>query len=151
MMYFVFWSVLCHVYVTMNSYLSVRVHVGVVAQELLQVVAERMDVSVGELVLVAVTYPGGKYESLNKIKKRNSYPTNIETSFYLNSVQQYKPELNMSSILMSHVLHCPPRLLWQHHVAAQTGMCQSATENADLKRNLPSSTHLQTLPVRIDF
>lgn len=46
----------------MNSYLSVRVHVGVVAQELLQVVAERMDVLVGELVLVAVTYPGGKYE-----------------------------------------------------------------------------------------
>lgn len=55
-------SVLCHVYITMNSYLSVRVHVGVVAQELLQVVADRMDVSVGELVLVAVTYPGGKYE-----------------------------------------------------------------------------------------
>lgn len=55
-----FCSVLCHVYITMNSYLSVRVHVGVVVQELLQVVAERMDVSVGELVLVAVTYPGGK-------------------------------------------------------------------------------------------
>lgn len=52
--------VLCHVYITMNSYLSVRVHVGVVAQELLQVVAERMDVHVGELVLVAVTYPGGE-------------------------------------------------------------------------------------------
>lgn len=47
-------------YITVNSYLSVRVHAGVVAQELLQVVAERMDVSLGELVLVAVTYPGGK-------------------------------------------------------------------------------------------
>lgn len=44
----------------MNSYLSVRVHAGVVAQELLHMVAERMDVSLGELVLVAVTYPGGK-------------------------------------------------------------------------------------------
>ncbi|XP_075883247.1 rap guanine nucleotide exchange factor 5b isoform X1 [Nelusetta ayraudi] len=53
-------EVLCHVYITMNSYLSMRVHAGVVAQELLQVVAERMDVSVGELVLVAVTYPGGR-------------------------------------------------------------------------------------------
>lgn len=53
---------LCHVYITMNSYLSVRVPAGVVAQELLQVVAERMDVSLGELVLVAVTYPGGKQD-----------------------------------------------------------------------------------------
>lgn len=51
---------LCHVYVTMNSYLSMRVHAGVVAQELLQAVAERMDVLLGELVLVAITYPGGK-------------------------------------------------------------------------------------------
>lgn len=38
-----------------------RVHAGVVAQELLQAVAERMDVPQGELVLVTVTYPGGKY------------------------------------------------------------------------------------------
>lgn len=45
----------------MDSYLSVRAHSGVVAQELLQAVAERMDVPQGELVLVAVTYPGGKY------------------------------------------------------------------------------------------
>lgn len=37
-----------------------RAHVGIVAQELLQAVAERMDVPQGELVLVAVTYPGGK-------------------------------------------------------------------------------------------
>ena len=52
---------LCHVYITMDSYLSMRAHPGVVAQELLQAVAERMDVPQGELVLVAVTYPGGKY------------------------------------------------------------------------------------------
>ncbi|XP_061632560.1 rap guanine nucleotide exchange factor 5-like isoform X1 [Phyllopteryx taeniolatus] len=50
----------CHVYITMDSYLSMRAHPGVVAQELLQAVAERMDVSQGELVLVAVTYPGGR-------------------------------------------------------------------------------------------
>lgn len=53
-------TVLCHVYVTMNSYLSMRVHAGVIAQELLQALAERMDVPQGELLLVAVTYPGGK-------------------------------------------------------------------------------------------
>lgn len=51
---------LCHVYITMNSYLSMRVHAGVVVQELLQAVADRMDVPQGELVLVAVTYAGGK-------------------------------------------------------------------------------------------
>ncbi|XP_070822898.1 rap guanine nucleotide exchange factor 5-like [Chaetodon trifascialis] len=53
-------EVLCHVYITMDSYLSMRAHLGVVAQELLQAVAERMDVPQGELVLVAVTYPGGR-------------------------------------------------------------------------------------------
>ncbi|TMS11253.1 Rap guanine nucleotide exchange factor 5 [Larimichthys crocea] len=53
-------EVLCHVYITMDSYLSMRAHTAVVTQELLQAVAERMDVPQGELVLVAVTYPGGR-------------------------------------------------------------------------------------------
>ncbi|XP_072250543.1 rap guanine nucleotide exchange factor 5-like [Leuresthes tenuis] len=53
-------EVLCHIYVTMDSYLSMRVHSEVVVQELLQAVAERMDVPPGELVLVAITYPGGR-------------------------------------------------------------------------------------------
>uniref|UniRef100_A0A3P8SXE6 Rap guanine nucleotide exchange factor 5 n=1 Tax=Amphiprion percula TaxID=161767 RepID=A0A3P8SXE6_AMPPE len=52
--------VLCQVYITMDSYLSMRVHAGVVAQELVQAAAEQMDVPHGELVLVAVTYPGGR-------------------------------------------------------------------------------------------
>ncbi|XP_047455429.1 rap guanine nucleotide exchange factor 5-like isoform X2 [Mugil cephalus] len=51
---------LCHVYITMDSYLSMRAHPGVVARELVQAVAERMDVPQGDLVLVAVTYPGGR-------------------------------------------------------------------------------------------
>lgn len=50
----------CRVYITVDSYLSMSVHAGVVAQELLQAVSERMDVPQGELVLVAVTYPGGR-------------------------------------------------------------------------------------------
>lgn len=57
---FIPFPVLCHVYITMDSYLSMRAHPGVVAQELVQAVAERMDVPQGDLVLVAVTYPGGK-------------------------------------------------------------------------------------------
>lgn len=44
----------------MDSFLSMRVHAGVTAQELLQAVAERMDVPQGDLLLVAVTYPGGE-------------------------------------------------------------------------------------------
>lgn len=57
---FFFFPVLCHVYVTMDSYLSMRVHSEVVVQELLQAVAERMGVSQGELLLVAITCTGGK-------------------------------------------------------------------------------------------
>ncbi|XP_022050217.1 rap guanine nucleotide exchange factor 5-like [Acanthochromis polyacanthus] len=53
-------EVLCQVYITMDSYLSMRVHAGVVAQELVQAVAAQMDVPHGELVLVAITYPGGR-------------------------------------------------------------------------------------------
>uniref|UniRef100_A0A3Q2CXP7 Rap guanine nucleotide exchange factor 5-like n=1 Tax=Cyprinodon variegatus TaxID=28743 RepID=A0A3Q2CXP7_CYPVA len=51
---------LCRVYVTMDSYLSAKVHYEVVAQELLQAVAERIDVPSSELILVAITYPGGR-------------------------------------------------------------------------------------------
>ncbi|XP_008321582.2 rap guanine nucleotide exchange factor 5-like [Cynoglossus semilaevis] len=51
---------LCHVYVTMDVYLSIKVHGGVLAQELLHIVAERMDVPQEELALVAVTFPGGR-------------------------------------------------------------------------------------------
>lgn len=53
-------EVLCHVYISMDSYLSIRAHDGIMAQELLQAVAERMDVPQGDLVLVAITYPGGR-------------------------------------------------------------------------------------------
>uniref|UniRef100_A0A665V5T9 Rap guanine nucleotide exchange factor 5 n=1 Tax=Echeneis naucrates TaxID=173247 RepID=A0A665V5T9_ECHNA len=58
--YLVSVAVLCRVYITVDSYLSMRVHAAVVAQELLQAVAERMDVPLGELTLEAVTYPGGR-------------------------------------------------------------------------------------------
>ncbi|MEQ2262719.1 Rap guanine nucleotide exchange factor 5 [Xenotaenia resolanae] len=51
---------LCRVYVTMDSYLSAKVRSEVMAQELLQAVAERMDVPASELILVAITYPGGR-------------------------------------------------------------------------------------------
>lgn len=45
----------------------------------------------------------------------------------------------MKSILMTHIVHLnsPPRLLWRHRVAVQTGTCQIAIDNADLKKKSP--------------
>ncbi|XP_070407740.1 rap guanine nucleotide exchange factor 5 isoform X2 [Nothobranchius furzeri] len=53
-------EVLCRVYVTVDSYLSVKVSGGAAAQELLQAVAERIGVPQAELMLVAITFPGGR-------------------------------------------------------------------------------------------
>lgn len=52
-------SVLCHVYVTGDSYVSVRTHSKVTAQELLAAVAERLECAEDGMVLVAVTYSRG--------------------------------------------------------------------------------------------
>uniref|UniRef100_A0A8C9V327 Rap guanine nucleotide exchange factor 5 n=1 Tax=Scleropages formosus TaxID=113540 RepID=A0A8C9V327_SCLFO len=52
--------VLCRVYVTADSYLSLRTRATVLAQDLLRIVAEKMEHSEEDLVLVAVTYPGEK-------------------------------------------------------------------------------------------
>ncbi|XP_046690542.1 rap guanine nucleotide exchange factor 5 isoform X2 [Silurus meridionalis] len=53
-------EVMCHVYVSSDSYLSVRVRMTVVAQELLYIVAQRMEKPVEDMVLVAQTYSGEK-------------------------------------------------------------------------------------------
>ncbi|XP_053348579.1 rap guanine nucleotide exchange factor 5 [Clarias gariepinus] len=53
-------EVMCHVYVSSDSYLSVRVRTTVVAQELLHLVAQRMEKPVEDMVLVAQTYSGEK-------------------------------------------------------------------------------------------
>lgn len=52
-------SVLCRVYVTADSYVSVRTHSEASAQELLRTVAERLDCAEDDMVLVAITYSGG--------------------------------------------------------------------------------------------
>ncbi|KTF77892.1 hypothetical protein cypCar_00009392 [Cyprinus carpio] len=51
-------EVLCRVYVTIGSYVSVRTHSEVSVQELLSTVAERLDCAEDDMVLMAVTYPG---------------------------------------------------------------------------------------------
>ncbi|KAK3571849.1 hypothetical protein QTP86_020455 [Hemibagrus guttatus] len=51
---------LCHVYVTVDSYVSVRTHSEVTVQELLAAVAERLECAEDDLVLVAVNYSRGK-------------------------------------------------------------------------------------------
>ncbi|XP_027005069.1 rap guanine nucleotide exchange factor 5b isoform X1 [Tachysurus fulvidraco] len=53
-------EVLCHVYVNMDSYVSVRTHSEVTVQELLTAVAERLECAEDDMVLVAVTYSRGK-------------------------------------------------------------------------------------------
>ncbi|XP_035387006.1 rap guanine nucleotide exchange factor 5b isoform X4 [Electrophorus electricus] len=49
-------EVLCRVYVTVDSYVSVRTHSAVTAQELLAAVADRLDCAEDDMVLVAVSY-----------------------------------------------------------------------------------------------
>ncbi|XP_036452504.1 rap guanine nucleotide exchange factor 5b [Colossoma macropomum] len=49
-------EVLCRVYVTVDSYVSVRTHAAVTVQELLAAVAERLEWVEEDMVLVALTY-----------------------------------------------------------------------------------------------
>lgn len=58
-------SVLCRVYVTIDSYVSVRTHSEVSVQELLRTVAERLDCAEDDMVLMAVVYPGGLNEFIH--------------------------------------------------------------------------------------
>ncbi|XP_051527010.1 rap guanine nucleotide exchange factor 5 isoform X2 [Myxocyprinus asiaticus] len=53
-------EVMCHVYVSCDSYLSMRVKPVVIAQELLNIIAQRMDRSEDDMMLVAQTYSGEK-------------------------------------------------------------------------------------------
>ncbi|XP_062871183.1 rap guanine nucleotide exchange factor 5 isoform X2 [Trichomycterus rosablanca] len=53
-------EVMCRVYVSSDSYLSVRLRTTVVAQELIHIVAQRMEKPAEEMVLVAQTYSGEK-------------------------------------------------------------------------------------------
>ncbi|XP_067305158.1 rap guanine nucleotide exchange factor 5b isoform X2 [Pseudorasbora parva] len=53
-------EVLCRVYVTIASYVSVRTHSNVSVLELLRTVSERLDCAEDDMVLMAVTYPGEK-------------------------------------------------------------------------------------------
>ncbi|XP_067267698.1 rap guanine nucleotide exchange factor 5 [Chanodichthys erythropterus] len=53
-------DVMCRVYVSCDSYLSMRVKPAVVAQELLHIVAQRMDRSEDDMMLVVQTYSGEK-------------------------------------------------------------------------------------------
>ncbi|KAK1785520.1 hypothetical protein P4O66_018881, partial [Electrophorus voltai] len=53
-------EVMCRVYVSSDSYLSMRVRSTVVAQDLLHTVAQRMDKLEEDMVLVAQTYSGEK-------------------------------------------------------------------------------------------
>ncbi|XP_043088942.1 rap guanine nucleotide exchange factor 5 isoform X2 [Puntigrus tetrazona] len=53
-------DVMCRVYVSCDSYLSMRVKPAVVAQELLHIVSQRMDRAEDDMMLVTQTYSGEK-------------------------------------------------------------------------------------------
>lgn len=59
-------SVMCRVYVSCDSYLSMRVKPAVVAQELLHIVAQRMDRSEDDMMLMVQTYSGGSYTHMTQ-------------------------------------------------------------------------------------
>ncbi|XP_066095608.1 rap guanine nucleotide exchange factor 5 isoform X1 [Saccopteryx bilineata] len=55
-------EIFCHVYITEHSYVSVKARVSSTAQEILKVVAEKIQHAEEDLALVAVTFSGGKHE-----------------------------------------------------------------------------------------
>lgn len=57
-------AVFCHVYITEHSYVSVKAKVSSTAQEILRVVAEKIQHAEEDLALVAVTFSGGKLFSV---------------------------------------------------------------------------------------
>ncbi|KAI4570925.1 hypothetical protein MJG53_020628, partial [Ovis ammon polii x Ovis aries] len=56
-------EIFCHVYITEHSYVSVKATVSSTAQEILRVVAEKIQHAEEDLALVAVTFSGGKLYS----------------------------------------------------------------------------------------
>ncbi|XP_030678073.1 rap guanine nucleotide exchange factor 5 isoform X2 [Nomascus leucogenys] len=55
-------EIFCHVYVTEHSYVSVKAKVSSIAQEILKVVAEKIQYAEEDLALVAITFSGEKHE-----------------------------------------------------------------------------------------
>ena len=52
-------SVICHVHVSVDSYLSVHTHRMLEAHELLRIVGSKLDRSEEEMVLAVVSHTGG--------------------------------------------------------------------------------------------
>uniref|UniRef100_A0A2K6UDP5 Rap guanine nucleotide exchange factor 5 n=1 Tax=Saimiri boliviensis boliviensis TaxID=39432 RepID=A0A2K6UDP5_SAIBB len=55
-------EIFCHVYITEHSYVSVKAKVSSTAQEILKVVAEKVQYAEEDLALVAITFSGEKHE-----------------------------------------------------------------------------------------
>ncbi|XP_049750448.1 rap guanine nucleotide exchange factor 5 isoform X1 [Elephas maximus indicus] len=55
-------EIFCHVYITEHSYVSVKAKVSTTAQEVLKIVAEKIQHAEEDLALVAVTFSGDKHE-----------------------------------------------------------------------------------------
>ncbi|KAM6152073.1 rap guanine nucleotide exchange factor 5 isoform 2-T2 [Erethizon dorsatum] len=55
-------EIFCHIYITEHSYVSVKAKVSSTAQEILKVVAEKIQHTEEDLALVAITFSGEKHE-----------------------------------------------------------------------------------------
>ncbi|KAM9650592.1 rap guanine nucleotide exchange factor 5 [Trichechus inunguis] len=55
-------EIFCHVYITEHSYVSVKAKVSTTAQEVLKIVAEKIQHAEEDLALVAITFSGEKHE-----------------------------------------------------------------------------------------
>ncbi|XP_042637534.1 rap guanine nucleotide exchange factor 5 [Orycteropus afer afer] len=55
-------EIFCHVYITEHSYVSVKAKVSTTAQEILKIVAEKIQHAEEDLALVAATFSGEKHE-----------------------------------------------------------------------------------------
>lgn len=58
--FFLSFSVFCRIYITEHSYVSVKTKVSASAQEILKIVAEKIQHVEEDLALVVVTFSGGK-------------------------------------------------------------------------------------------
>lgn len=78
--------VFCRVYIAEHSYISIKTKVSTSAQEILKIVAEKFQHSQEDLVLVAVSFSGGKSVPTVIIASLSLHPWSVKRGFRFSSV-----------------------------------------------------------------
>lgn len=115
---------MCRVYVSCDSYLSMRVKPAVVAQELLHIVAQRMDRSEDDMMLVVQTYSGGSDAHDSDITTNPVVSTDKHTHFLFCVTE--KRVLQPHDSIYSESLVAPGRLIACRRDLSEilVGLCQ---------------------------